>query len=158
MITPVLYSVIKHSLTVNKPVIDALEEDFFFKYVIKHLKTSLYRRTRLFPFVNCFWIAYKSVFLSNVSQAYGWGFPQGLQTTWLFLGSNFFFSLFSSLIYMMPKICSQGYHFSCGCLQKRRAQRIYLLDPSHKDNELQNSGVQLGVLRVGTPSHPQASF
>lgn len=48
------YCVIKHSLTVNKPVIDALEEDFFFKYVIKHLKTSLYRRTRLFPFVNCF--------------------------------------------------------------------------------------------------------
>lgn len=26
-----------------------------------------------------------------MSQAYGWGFPQGLQTTWLFLGSNFFF-------------------------------------------------------------------
>lgn len=82
--------------------------------------------------------------------------PTRLENQMMLSGVSFFF--FSFLIYMMPKIRSQGYHFSCGCLQKRRAKRIYLLDPSHKDNELQNSGVQLGVLRVGTPSHPQASF
>lgn len=64
-----------------------------------------------------------------------------------------FFS-FSFLIYMMPKICSQGYNFSCGCLQKRRAKRIYLLDPSHKDNELQNSWCPTGSAEGG---HTQPS-
>ena len=44
-----------------------------------------------------------------------------------------------------------GLSFFHGCLQKRRAKRIYLLDPSHKDNEPQNGGVQQGGVRVGTP-------
>lgn len=44
-----------------------------------------------------------------------------------------------------------GLSFFRGCLQKRRAKRIYLLDPSHKDNEPQNGGVQQGGVRVGTP-------
>lgn len=35
-----------------------------------------------------------------------------------------------------------GLSFFCGCLQKRGAKKIYLFDPSHKDNELRNSGVQ----------------
>lgn len=48
--------------------------------------------------------------------------------------------------------------FFFSCLQNQKAKRIYLLDPSHKDNEPQNSGVQLGGLRVGTPTHPQASL
>lgn len=44
-----------------------------------------------------------------------------------------------------------GLSFFCGCLQNQRAKRIYLLDPSHKDNELQNSGVQLGGLGWAHP-------
>lgn len=46
-----------------------------------------------------------------------------------------------------------GLSFFCGCLQNPRAKRIYLLDPSHKDNELQNSGVQLGRTEGGH-THP----
>lgn len=79
------------------------------------------------------------------------GSPQGS----IFLSGALFF--FISYLYdaknMLP-----GLSFFCACLRKPRAKRIYLLDPSHKDNELQNSGVQLGGLRVGTPSRPRASF
>lgn len=64
----------------------------------------------------------------------------------------------SFLIYMMPKICSQGYHFSGGVCETGEQRRIYLLDPSHKDNELQNGGVQQGGRRAGAPTRPQASF
>lgn len=73
------------------------------------------------------------------------------------LSGVYIFSFSISYLYdaknMLP-----GLSFFCGCLQKRGAKRIYLFDPSHKDNELQNSSVQQGGLKVGTPSHPQTSF
>lgn len=50
-----------------------------------------------------------------------------------------------------------GLSFFCGCLQNQSGKRIYLLDPSHKDNELQNSGVQLGGRRVGY-THPSSGL
>lgn len=81
--------------------------------------------------------------------------PAFVVPTWLEIRSFFiqgynFFLFFISYLYdaknMLP-----GLSFFCGCLQNRRAKRIYLPDPSHKDNEAQNSGVQLGTTEGGAP-------
>lgn len=53
----------------------------------------------------------------------------------------------------MPKICSQGYHFSGGVCETGE-QRGFISLTHH--NELQNSGVQQGGPRAGNTRRPRA--